>query len=232
MSGEKKLTKEAEISFQTDDIETTAIQLRLLSTAYKAYITEENRYEYAADSGYHMTIRVPATEFDKFLGELLSGANIRKLTNKTIRINDVTSEFIDVETRLRIKKDTESHYLELMKQARNLTETVALEKQLSDLRSEIESTEGKMKYLSSQIDYSTVRVSFSSHKGITFRFFAQMKDALSGGWKVFLKAVIVLTYLWVFVPIFLIGIFLYIRISKKRRNKAGIPNGNPPVPRN
>ena len=222
----KKLTKEAEISFQTDDIETTAIQLRLLSNAHKAYIAEENRYEYAADSGYHMTIQIPAIEFDKFLGELLAGANISKLTNKTIRINDVTAEFVDVETRLRIKKETESHYLELMKQARSITETAALEKQLSDLRSDIESTEGRMKYLSSQIDYSTVRVSFSSHKGVTVRFFSQLKDALTGGWHVFLKVLIGLTYFWVFVPVFFIGRFLYLRIRRSRRNKNSIPKIN------
>jgi hypothetical protein len=215
----KKLIKEAELSFETDDIETTAIQIRLIAKAHKAYIDEENRFENETESGYNITIRVPETEFDKFLEEVLANANISKLTNKTIRVNDVTSEYIDVETRLKIKKETEAHYIELMKQAHNLSETMELEKQLSDIRAEIESTEGRMKYLANQVDYSTIRISFNDHKGVTVRFLSEIKTAFKGGWKVFLKFLIGLTYLWVFIPVFFVGRYLFIRIRRNRRNK-------------
>jgi hypothetical protein len=216
---DKKLIKEANLSFETDDIETTAIQVRLIAKAHKAYLDEENRFEYETESGYSMTVRVPETEFDKFLEEVLVNANISKLTNKTIRVNDVTSEYIDVETRLKVKKETEAHYLELLKQAHNLTETMELEKQLSDIRAEIESTEGRMKYLANQVDYSTVHISFTDRKGVTVRFFSEIKSAFKGGWQVFLRFLIGLTYLWVFIPVFFVCRYLFIRIRRNRRSK-------------
>lgn len=213
----RKLIKEADLNFQTEDIEATAIQIRSMASAHKAYIAEENRFDYDMEKGYSMTIRVPAGDFDLFLQKILNECKIRKLNQKSIRVNDVTSEYIDVETRLKVKKETEAHYLELLKQSRTLEETIALESQLSDLRTEIESAEGRMKFLSNQVDYSTVRLSFTEEKAFSSRFFKEFWQGLKGGWQVFLKVIIGISYLWVLILLFFIGRFIYIRIRRSGR---------------
>lgn len=211
----RKLTKEADLSFSTVNIDETARLVRQTAKKYEAYISEENRFEYETEKGYSMTLRVPSADFDKLMEELLDTCHIKQLNNKSIRINDVTAEYIDVEARMNVKKESEAHYLELLRQARSLEETLSIEAQLSELRTEIESAEGRLKFLKNQVDYSTLRISFSEKKGITNRFFSEFRDGLKGGWQVFLKLLIGLSYLWVVIVLFFIGRWAYGRFWKK-----------------
>lgn len=215
----RKLIKEADLSFETEDIEATAIQIRLMATAHKAYLAEENRFEYDSEKGYNFTVRVPAADFDKFMQEILTQCNVKKLQNKSIRVNDVTDEYIDVDARLKVKKETEAHYLELLKQARSLEETVELETQLSNLRSEIESAEGRIKFLSNQVDYSTIHIGFTEKKGLSNRFLNEIADAIKGGWQVFLKVIIGVSYLWVLIVLFFIGRWGFLRYRRRQKKE-------------
>jgi hypothetical protein len=149
------------------------------------------------------------------LEELLDTCHIKQLNNKSIRINDVTAEYIDVEARMKVKKESEAHYLELLRQARSLEETLSIEAQLSELRTEIESAEGRLKFLKNQVDYSTLRISFTEQKGIANRFFSEFWNGLKGGWQVFLKLLIGLSYLWVVIVLFFIGRWAYGRFWRK-----------------
>jgi hypothetical protein len=211
----RKLIKEADLNFTTDDIEATAIQVRLIANAHKAYMADESRFEYEVEKGYNMTLRVPSGDFDKVMQELMNNCNIRQLNNKSIRINDVTAEYIDVEARMKVKKESEAHYIELLRQARTLEETLSIEAQLSDLRTEIESAEGRLKFIKNQVDYSTIRISFTEKKGITNRFLGELWNGLKGGWQVFLKMIIGLSYLWVVIVIFIGGRWVYLRYKRK-----------------
>jgi hypothetical protein len=218
-TGSRKLTREADLSFSTADIDATAIVVRQIAKKYKAYIAEENRFEYEVEKGYNISLRVPSNDFDKAMEDFMNKCNIKQLNNKSIRINDVTAEYIDVEARMRVKKESEDHYIELLRQARSLEETLAIESQLSDLRTEIESAEGRLKFLKNQVDYSTIRLSFTEKKGITNRFFSEFRDGLKGGWQVFLKLIIGLSYLWVVIVLFFIGRWGYVRFWRKRQKR-------------
>lgn len=211
----RKLIKEADLNFTTDDIETTAIQVRLIANAHKAYMADESRFEYETEKGYNMILRVPSNDFDKAMEELMNNCNIKQLNNKSIRINDVTAEYIDVEARMKVKKESEAHYIELLKQARSLEETLSIESQLSDLRTEIESAEGRLKFIKNQVDYSTIRISFTEKKGITNRFFSEFWGGIKGGWQVFLKMLIGLSYLWVVIVLIIVGRWGYLRYKRR-----------------
>jgi len=69
-----------------------------------------------------LTIKVPSDKFDSLLNYIIDNANIRSLETKSVQIKDVTEEFIDIEARLKIKKESHQKLSELLKQAKNLTE--------------------------------------------------------------------------------------------------------------
>jgi hypothetical protein len=219
----RKLIKEADISFKTSDIDIAFEQIRTLSESNGAYISEEDKFEYSNKTGYNITIRVPKDNFDTLIVLILDNVEVKELENKRIEIKDVTEQFIDIESRLKIKRETEQKYLELLKRAKTLDETLKIEKLLAGIREEIESTEGRLKYLTDKVQYSTIRIRVFDSIKYSKRFFSDFCDALKDGWQVFLHVLTLLGHLWVVILVFFLirwGVIYYKREIKNKNNAA------------
>jgi hypothetical protein len=215
----RKLIREADIRFETNHMDDALRYIHSLVSVNKAYISEENQNGYENQTGYDLVIRVPEKNLDTLINGILHFDGIEKLENKSIRMQDVTEEFVDVEARMKVKKETEQKYFELLKKAKNLEETLAVERQLSDLRAEIESLEGRMKYLNNRVDMSTLRVSFYEKQKYSSNFVPGFLKALRQGWQVFLYVITGLAYLWVLILV-AIAIFFLLRWNRKRKKNA------------
>lgn len=216
---DRRLIKNGSLRFQTSDIEKANVLIKSSVRKFGAYISEENNYNDDSQVGYDLTIRVPALKFDSLMSFILKNVNIKELNNKSIKINDVTEEFIDIQARLKIKKESEQKLTDLLKQAKNLTEVLEIQKQLTDLRADIDSTEGRMKFLAAQVDYSTINVSFYEKTNYSNRFFSDFWSALKNGWQVFLHVVTLLTYLWVVILVIILGRWGYSYYKKHKGKK-------------
>jgi len=205
----RKLTKEANLRFRTGNNQETYALIHHSLKEFNAYIAEENTFNYSNHTGFDLTVEVPAAQFDSLLNYIVNNANIKELKNKSIQINDVTDEFIDIQARIRIKKESEQKLTELLQQSGNLSETLEIQKQLTDLRADIESVEGRLKYLSNQVDYSTIRISFYENTAYSKRFFVDFWDALKNGWQVFLHVLTLVANLWIVIFVFLLFRFGY-----------------------
>lgn len=216
----RKLIKEAVFKFRTDDNQETYTLIKNSLKSFGAYISKESEFNYTSETGKDLTLRVPADKFDSYLNYISSNVKIKEIDYKSTHINDVTEDFIDVEARLKIKKETELKLTELLKQAKNLSETLEIQKQLTDLRADIESVEGRLKYLNDQVSYSTINITFYENVKYSERFFSDIWDALRDGWQVFLHVVTLLSYLWVVILVFFVirwG-YKYYRKYKKKIN--------------
>lgn len=219
----RKLIKEADLSFKTNDIDIAFGQIKALCEDKKGYISEEDKFEYNNRTGYNITIRVPKDNFDTLIVLILDQVKIKELENKRIEIKDITAEFIDIETRLKVKRETENKYLELLKEAKTLDETLKIEQLLSEVREDIESTEGRLKYLTDKVQYSTIRIRVFESIKYSKRFFSDFWEALKGGWQVFLHVLTLIGYLWVVILAFFLirwGTKYYKRTIKNKNNKA------------
>jgi type IV secretory pathway VirB6-like protein len=130
---------------------------------------------------------------------------------------DVTEEFIDVEARIKTKKELQNRYIELLKRATTINEMLSIEREIGSLQTEIESVEGRMNYLKDKIKFSTLSVSYYQETTASFGFFSKVAEALESGWSGFLWFIIGLSYLWVFVLIAIAVIYLIVRRRRKRR---------------
>jgi len=215
---DRKLIKNGSLRFETYDIEKTNRLIKNSLENFGAYISEEKNDNNNSNTGYDLTIRVPALKFDSLMSYIIIKADIKELKSKSTHINDVTEDFIDSQTRLKIKKESEQKLLDLLKQTKKLTEVLEIQKQLTDLRADIESTEGRMKYLSDQVEYSTINVSFYQKTSYSQRFFGDFWGALKDGWQVFLHLVTLLAYLWVVILVVILGRWGY-KYYKKTNKK-------------
>ena len=216
---ERKLIKSGDISFATDSITETKQRIKQAVKKYKAYISSEVEDNYYDRISNDITIRVPFENFDKLLADI--GKGVESFDSKNISISDVTSEYLDVEARIKTKKELENRYHELLNKANTVSEILEIEREIANLRSDIESYEGRLKYLKNQVSYSTLEVNFYKTKDVTTqnKFSDKFSDGFSNGWDNFIWFFVFLANVWPFILVILTIVFFVVRYERKRRKK-------------
>jgi hypothetical protein len=219
---DKKIIKEGEIRFRTADVAETRKAIYASLKKLGGYAAEEQELNSSYNGEKQITIhaRVPAKNFDQLLTNV--SENAESIDSKNIRIKDVTTEYIDVTTRLANKKKLEERYLELLKKGSKISDLLEIENKLTDIRSDIESSQGQLNYMMKQVAYSTIDITFYSQQTAqdnrqTFGY--KIKRALTGGWHTLGNLFFSFIEWW---PIWLIlaGLVYLFRRWRKKRNIA------------
>lgn len=100
-----------------------------------------------------LVIRVPAARFEEALAEL---RKLGVVLADTVQSQDVTQEFVDLESRLRNQRSQQSVLLRLMAQSRNVGETLAVQQQLAQVQDQIEQITGRLNALKTLTTLSTI----------------------------------------------------------------------------
>ena len=126
-------------------------------------------------------IRVPASNYSDVLGgvELLG-----LVDSRDEHAHDVTEEFVDIEARIKTKKQLESRILKMLEERPGkLTDVLSIERELSRVREEVERMEGRIRFLNDQTSYATITINCredASDKPIVAPTFAiQIKNSWS-----------------------------------------------------
>lgn len=218
ISIDRRLIRNGQLDFKSSDVKKTKIEIEKISKELNAYISSDNENNYGDRLQYTQNIRVPAEQFDNLIKRIEPLAN--KIENKSINTQDVTEEFIDVEARLTTKKELEARFREILKQAKTVEEIVSIESQIANVRAEIESMEGRLKYLQNQVSFSTLNVSYYEIIGTDFGFASKFVESLKGGWDNLLSFLIFLVTLWPFVVGLIALVFWWVRRRKRRALKS------------
>jgi len=211
---DRKLIKEGHIEFETQNIEATRKQIMDAVQQYKGYISADNEYKSPGRISNTLSVRVPSAQFDNFLNDATKG--VQHFDSKNINVQDVTEEFLDITARIKTKKELESRYLELLKMAKSVSEMMEIERQLSDLRGQIESIEGRLKYLEKSVAFSTLNISFYKNIPNSAAFASKFKTGFRNGWENLIWFGIGLVNIWPFV-LLIIGIVIAFRRWKRKK---------------
>ncbi len=216
---ERKIIKEGTITFQTTNAKQTQQLIAKTAAASNAYISEDEINDYGGERTEHrVTVRIPAEKFDSFLATISESAET--LDSKKVSAKDVTEEYVDIEARIKTKKELETRYAQLLQRAAKVSEVLEIEKEMGTLRAEIESIEGRLRYLKSQVAFSTLTVIYYERGASAFGFFTKFSEALANGW-VYLQAfLIALVSLWPFLIIGVVGYFLLKKFRRKNKKEA------------
>jgi len=127
------------------------------ATKLGGYVVESTIYNNGEDriSGY-MTVKVPQKSFQAFIHDVEKTSI--KMTEKTISGNDVTEEYVDLESRLKAKNAVEKRLLSLMEQATKTEDLLKISDDLATVQEEKEQIMGRMNYIQTNVDYSTVTI--------------------------------------------------------------------------
>ena len=217
-TGIRKLIKTGNVSFKTDDLEKTKARILEAVKANGAYVSKDEQSNSSYQITHTLSVRIPSKNFDKFLANVSEG--VAKFDSKNIYIKDVTEEFLDVQARIKTKKELEKRYLELLKKADKVIDMLGVEREIGRLRTDIDTSEGRLKYLKSQVSFSTLNITYYKvTKSVAEGFGGKFVNAFEKGWENLLWFFIGIINLWAFLLFGFIGFFIVRKFIRKRRKK-------------
>jgi len=214
---ERKLIKDGTIEFKTDNLNTARKQLLQATARWKGYVGSEEEYNSTDRNSTTIIIRVPAANFDSLLAAATLG--ISHFDRKDIQVKDVTAEFVDIEARLKTKKDLEMRYMELLKKAKTVTEMLEIEREMGNLRADIESFEGRLNVMKNQVAFSTLTVTIYEAVSAPSFFGDRIGSGFVSGWNYLLDFMVFMVNLWPFLLLVAGG---YWGIKKWRNRKRAL----------
>ncbi len=216
-----KLIKRGSIAYETIDLAKTSTQINAAIVKYGGYSSSEHERNSSSRITRDISIRVPSQHFDKLLEEISVG--VSRFDRKEINVDDVTEEFFDLSARLKSKKAIESRLIQLLAKANKIPEILEVEREIGQVRMDIERMEGRMNYLKNQVSLSTLDISYYKVLEATSvnnnGFWSKIRRAIVNGWDALLTILVGLVTIW---PIFLIlgGGFFILRRYRKRMKKS------------
>ena len=217
---EQKIIKEGNLRFETTDLDATYAQIQTAVKGNNASIQNDTEGKDYGTVFRKLIIRVPSKNFDPFLTAISKGVSY--FDNKEITSQDVTTEFIDIEARLKAKKVLENRYIELLKKANKVSEMLEIEAQLSAIREEIEAKQGQLNYMQNRVSFSAITVEFyknvATDGGITTSYGTKIWNAFKSGFNNLSSLFIGVLNIWPFIAI-LCAIVYFIRKRFKSKNK-------------
>ncbi len=126
-----------------------------------------------------ITMRVPSPRFTEALAKL--GA-LGRVTDRAERGDDVTAAFTDLDARIRNLAAQEGVLQDLMRQARNIPDTITVQQQLSAVRQEIEQLTGQRYLLDNQASYATIALTLHVEGAASAPTPATHRNSIAQAW--------------------------------------------------
>lgn len=129
------------------DIDAVAELLEGMPLRYGGWI--ESRYD------YQITLRIRAERLFEAMDQL---AELGLVLDKSLLAEDVTAQYIDLESRIRVLEQIVARLEALLAKATTVEEALQIRVELDRMRLELESARVRMRALSESIDFSTLTV--------------------------------------------------------------------------
>ncbi|MCM1252374.1 MAG: DUF4349 domain-containing protein [Clostridium sp.] len=238
---ERKLIKTVDLFVETEEYDTLIANLENKITELGGYIEYQSQYNGSYYANYqdtrnaYLQVRIPVEKLDEFVVRVGEWTNI---TNKEERVEDVTLQYVDLESRKRALVTEQDRLLELLEKAETVEDIITIEQRLSDVRYELESMESQLRTLNNQIDYSTINLNIQEVERLTPTEEKSVWDKIRNG---FVKSIynigddIEYGFIWfvVNIPYFIIWIVIIVivlilwRLWKKARRRRKAENMRP-----
>lgn len=160
---DRKIIFTTALDLTVPDVTAAFGEVQRIARVTGGYVEQSNLSVLAGtdDSGAqraNVRLRVPATEYDDVLGSLrvLSGS---KVTREEAKSNEVTEQYVDLESRMRNLERSEAQYLTLLAQATTIQEIMTVSDRLGDIRNQIEQAKGRLNVLDHMTEMATIDVS-------------------------------------------------------------------------
>ena len=147
----------AELQLNVKNLENAQLTIEKKVSDYGGYIVESNVYrENEENVSGKITVRIPEKHFQSFLTDAEGEA--ADILKRYVTGDDITEQYVDLESRVKSKRAVEERLLEFMGKAEKTEDLLKISSDLAKVQEEIELIVGKMKYFENQTSFSTVAI--------------------------------------------------------------------------
>jgi len=155
----RMIIKTGWLNLVVKDVLDTAKKITKFAEDNGGWVVSSNISEYEKVPSGSITVRVPAEKFDQ-AKEYFRSLAVR-VTNESVQSQDITEEYVDLQSRLRNLEAAENRLLDLMKMTGKVSEILEVHRELTNIREQIEQIKGKMQYLEESAKMSSITVNLA-----------------------------------------------------------------------
>lgn len=154
----RKIIYTAFLHVEVKDYQQAENVIQAQTTDFGGYIVDSTMHvdSESGSSNGEITVRIPQEQFKDFVRLVEDGSS--KVVESSISGEDVTEEYVDLESRLKSKRVVEDRLLSFMEQAGKTEDLLAISNDLAAVQEEIEQITGRMNYLENKADLATVTI--------------------------------------------------------------------------
>lgn len=145
------------VSYESDDVDETRFDVQQVVDGHRGEVTDEqsDTDDDGAMVRSRLVVRVPSAEFGAAMDELEKVAGLRTAKRSS---EDVTTQVIDTDVRVRAQEESLQRVEALLARARSIRTIVAIESELTRRQAELDSLKAQQAYLADQTTLSTITV--------------------------------------------------------------------------
>lgn len=230
---DRMVIRTAQLSVEVQDMESALAHARAIASQAGGYVSASNTHVERDDNRDRMvadlTLQVRSESADSAMSDL---RGLGKVTSESSGSQDVTDEYVDLDSNLRNLQASEAAILKLMDKATQISDVLSLQRELTNVRGQIERIQGRKKYLERRTDMATITLSMrlppvSSSTSVTSGAWDPVATALRG-WQASLTVlrsvanviIVALAFSWWLLPFVAAGAYVWFH---RRRSVAVRP---------
>ena len=153
----RMIIHQAHLQVNVKKLETAQANITKKVEQYGGYIVESNVYQEDDDTNSgKMIVRIPEKHFQTFLKDAEGEA--ADILERNVTGQDVTEQYVDLQSRVKSKRAVEERLLEFMSNAQKTEDLLKISTDLAKVQEEIEVMVGKINYLENQTSFSTIEL--------------------------------------------------------------------------
>jgi hypothetical protein len=153
---QRLIIKNADMAVTVSDTDRAVDGAVQVAVDYGGYVISQRVWDDA--NGYRYGTLLMAVRVDQFEAAMRALRTLGQVTNESASGQDVTDEYVDLNSRLGNLLATQDRLRTFLEEAQNITETLRVHEELIWVEEEIGIIQGRMNYLQDRAAYSTIRI--------------------------------------------------------------------------
>jgi hypothetical protein len=217
MAASRKLIRTGQMTLVVTDFVKASAEVKRIAEVSGGYLAEAQSQRGAQDRRHgSLTIRVDAARFDDAVAALRALGDVR---SENVGTQDVTKAYTDLETRLRVKRETAERLREILRtRTAKLAEVLEAERELARVTEETEQMEGERRFYDQQVALSTLTVTLQEPSAIVEAgVFAPLSEALRDSLRILAGSLAAIVYAVVFLAPWLLLAWIAWKLVRRAR---------------
>lgn len=222
----RKIVYSGDVYLESREYDTTRSQVTALVDQYDGFLESSSEYDNGSEErrqrSWQITVKIPAEHFQEFMNGLNGVTG--KVTSQNITSSDMTRTYSDNADRIEALETEQKTLLALLAKADSVDAMIAIQSQLTDVRTELAQLHHANSGIDYDVRYSSVNLSLDevvTYEASHVTFGQRLRDAFGGSGSAFVdflqELVIVLIYLLPYLVLVFVLVLVIVKLIRRHR---------------